>query len=257
MSDGERYVDIVFPEYYEDVFTEEDLDFRFRLIRGHIHPKLRTMLTGALGRVADILETDPHTFSKIVREPRTNSGDANRLQCALYSLRPNEVRGPGYPNLRSSSGRGRQVADFDLSFFAERDGLGLELHIGRREELKLLREVYSDYREEIDALLMYLRLAVDGPTGPRLKSLSGMIELAEQADGGWLAIFEQRCPYPFAADDIMGRFEECMLALYLIYDAMLSRALGIEDHFREHFGALENHFVARAQIDEQEPPRFS
>ena len=109
MSDGERYADIVFPEYYEDIFAEEDLDFRFRLIRTQIHPKLRTMLTGALGRVADILETDPHTFSKIVREPRANNGDPSRLQCALYSLRPNEVRGPGYPNLRSSSGRGRQA----------------------------------------------------------------------------------------------------------------------------------------------------
>ena len=54
----------------------------------------------------------------------------------------------------------------------------------------------------------------------------------------------------------MGRFEEVFLALYLIYDAMLSRALGIEDHFRDHFRALEGHFVARSQVDDQEPPRF-
>jgi hypothetical protein len=51
----------------------------------------------------------------------------------------------------------------------------------------------------------------------------------------------------------MGRFEDCFLALYLVYDAMLSRALGIEDHFLEHFQRLDEHFRASAQID-REPP---
>ena len=137
MSDGERYADVIFPEYYEDIFSEDDLDFRFRLIRTHIHPKLRILLAGCLDMVAATLETDPLTFSKMGREPRTHDGDADRLRCALYGLRPNEVRGNGFPNLSSSSGRGRHVADFDLSFFADHDGLGLELHVGRLEELDL------------------------------------------------------------------------------------------------------------------------
>lgn len=253
MSDGERYADILFPEYYEDIFTEDDLDFRFRLIRTHLHPKLRVLLTGCLDSVADVLETDPHTFSKMGREPRTHNGDSERLRCALYGLRPNEVRGKGYPNLRSSSGRGRQVADFDLSFFADRDGLGLELHIGRLEELKLLREVYDAHRDGIDALLTFVRLGVDGPTRSRLLSLSGMMDAAETSGEGWLAIFEPRYPFPIAARDFMHRFEDCFMALYLIYDAMLSRALGIDDHFDQHFENLESHFRANAQVDEERP----
>jgi len=256
MSAGERYADIIFPEYYEDIFTEEDLDFRFRLIRAHIHPKLRVLLTGCLDTVADALETDPHTFSKMGREPRTHDGDAERLRCALYGLRPNEVRGNGFPNLRSSSGRGRHVADFDLSFFADKDGLGLELHVGRLEELQLLREVYKSHRDQMAALLTFVRLGVDGPSESRLLSLKGMIRAAEKSREGWLAVFEPRYPFPIAACDFMCRFEDCFMALYLMYDAMLSRALGIEDHFREHFARLEDHFRTSAQIDEQDPPRF-
>ena len=152
MTDCERYEGIVFPEYYEDIFTEEDLVFRFRLIRTHIHPKLRGLITGCLEAVSTLLETDPYTFSKLQRAPRTGDGDPEQLRCALYGLQPNEVRGKGFPNLRSSSGRGRHLADFDLSFFADRDGLGLELHAGRLEELDLLKQVYKTYREQIDGL---------------------------------------------------------------------------------------------------------
>lgn len=258
MSDGSRYGDVIFPEYYEDIFTEEDLDFRFRLIRTHIHPKLRVLLAGCLDEVSEILETDPHTFSKMVREPRTHDGQPERLRCALYGLRPSEVRGKGFPNLRSSSGRGRHLADFDLSFFADRDGLGLELHVARQEELALLEETYAEHRDRIDALLTFVRLGVDGPAESRLLSLSGMITASRQSGDGWLAIFEPRYPFPIAARDFMGRFEDCFLALYLIYDAMLSRALGIQDHFEDHFARLERHYRESAQIDgEAPPPSFS
>jgi hypothetical protein len=255
MADEERYAGVVFPEYYEDIFTEQDLDFRFRLVRSHIHPKLRVLLTGCLDVVADVYETDPQTFSKMFREPRNHGGDAERLRCALYGLRPNEVRGNGFPNLRSSSGRGRHVADFDLSFFADRDGLGLELHVGRSEELSLLEQVYTDYRDRVDALLTFVRLGLDGQVESRLLSLGGMIESARTSGDGWLAIFEPRYPFPISALDFMGRFEDCFLALYLLYDAMLCRALGIEDHFEEQFERLDGHFRASAQIDE-EPPSF-
>lgn len=250
MSENERYEDVLFPEYYEDIFTEEDLDFRFRLIRSHIHPKLRILLTGCLDVVADVLETDPYTFSKVAREPKTNEGDVERLRCALYGLRPNEVRGQGFPNLRSSSGRGRHVADFDLSFFSDRDGLGLELHIGRLEELALLDEVYKAHRDQVDALLTFVRLGVDGPAESRLLSLSAMIAASKAAGEGWLAVFEPRYPFPIAARDFMGRFEDCFLALYLIYDAMLCRALGIEDKFLPQFERLEKHYRENAQVDE-------
>jgi len=135
MAEGDRYAGILFPEYYEDIFTEDDLDFRFRLIRTHIHPKLRVLLTGCCDVVADLLETDPYTFSTRTREPKTHDGEPDRLRCALYGLKPKEVHGKGFPHLRSSSGRGRHMADFDLSFFADREGLGLELHVGRPEEL--------------------------------------------------------------------------------------------------------------------------
>jgi len=246
----DRYGDIVFPQYYEDIFNEADLDFRFRLIRNHIHPKLRVLLSGCLDLVADVLETDAYTFSRMCREPRTHNGDGIRLRCALYGLRPNEIRGKGYPNLRSSSGRGRQIADFDLSFFADHDGLGLELHIGRQEELTLLSEVYQAHRDPIDALLTFVRLGVDGPSESRLLSLAGMIEASKQSEG-WLAVFEPRYPFPIAARDFMGRFEDCFLALYLIYDAMLSRALGIEDKFSTHFDRVERHFRASAHMDEE------
>ncbi|MHC4933263.1 MAG: hypothetical protein ACYTGV_13855 [Planctomycetota bacterium] len=260
MADGERYADVVFPEYYEDIFTEQDPDFRFRLIRRHIHPKLRALLTGCLDVVADTFETDPYTFSKLQREPKTHDGDEARLRCALYGLYPNEVRGNGYPNLRKASGRGRHLADFDLSFFVDRDGLGLELHVGRQEELRLLQEVYQTHRDKVDALLTFVRIGVDGPAECRLLSLEGMIKSsqaqAEQAAAeGWLAIFEPRYPFPIAARDFMGRFEDCFLALYLLYDAMLSHALGIEDHFEEHFARLEEHFREGARIDD-EPPIF-
>ena len=256
MEGAEKYADVVFPEYYEDIFHEEDLDFRFRLIRTHIHPKLRVLLAGCLDHVSEIFETDPHTFSRMGREPRTYDGDAERLRCALYGLRPNEVRGSGYPNLRSSSGRGRQVADFDLSFFADRDGLGLELHIGRGEELTLLEQVYADHRDEIDAILTFVRLGVDGPAESRLLSLAGMVRASKETGEGWLAVFEPRYPFPIAARDFMGRFEDCFLSLYLIYDAMLSKALGIGDKFAAQFKALEEHFRASAQIDGGEPPSF-
>ncbi|MHC4547530.1 MAG: hypothetical protein ACYTEZ_02035 [Planctomycetota bacterium] len=254
MTDGGRYEGIVFPEYYEDIFTEEDLEFRFRLIRAHIHPKLRVLITGCLDVVADLLETDSYTFSKLHREPRTSNGNSERLRCALYGLRPNEVRGKGFPNLRSSSGRGRCVADFDLSFFADREGLGLELHVGRLEELDLLKQVYRAHREQIDALLTFIRLGVDGPAESRLLSLSGMIEESRRSGEGWLAVFEPRYPFPIAACDFMGRFEDCFLALYLIYDAMLSRALGIDNHFLKHFERLEEYFRIGAQIDREPPP---
>lgn len=253
MTDCERYAGIVFPEYYEDIFTEEDLVFRFRLIRTHIHPKLRALISGCLDAVSSLFETDPYTFSKLQRAPRTGDGDPEQLRCALYGLQPNEVRGKGFPNLRSSSGRGRHLADFDLSFFADREGLGLELHAGRLEELDLLKQVYKTYREQIDGLLTSVRLGVDGPSESRLLSLNGMIESAKECEG-WLAIFEQRYPYPIAACDFMGRFEDCFLALYLIYDAMLSRALGIEDHFLEHFEKFDEYVRTSTQIDREPPP---
>jgi len=250
MPDSEKYGGIIFPEYYEDVFAETDLDFRFRLIRTHIHPKLRALITGCLETVSDLLETDPYTFSKLGKEPKTHDGDPERLRCALYGLRPNEVRGKGFPNLRSGSGRGRHVADFDISFFCDRDGLGLELHVGRLEELNLLQEVYKSHRDQIDALLTFIRLGVDGPAESRLLSLSGMIEASKASGEGWLAVFEPRYPFPIAACDFMGRFEDCFSGLYLIYDAMLCRALGIDDKFDDHFARLEEHFRASAQIDQ-------
>jgi hypothetical protein len=256
MPDAERYDGVVFPQYYEDIFSESDLDFRFRLIRTHIHPKLRVLLAGCLEMASDLLETDPYTFSRMAREPKTSEGDPERLRCALYGLRPNEVRGKGFPNLRSSSGRGRHVADFDLSFFADHDGLGLELHIGRREELDLLQQVYDAHREGVDSLLTFVRLGVDGPAESRLVSLSGMLEASKNAKETWLAVFEPRYPFPIAACDFMTRFEDCFFALYLVYDAMLCRALGIEDHFDEHFEKLEEHFRASAP-EQQEPPSFS
>jgi len=256
--DDERYADVVFPEYYEDVFQEADPDFRFRLIRSHIHPKLRVLLSGCLDAVSEIFETDPMTFSKMYRKPKTFEGEANRVQCALYGLRPNEVRGKGFPALRSSSGRPRTAADFDLSFFADRDGLGLELHIARRAELAMLEEVYAAYRDRIDALLTFVRLGVDGPVRSRLVSLHGMIGNVKTADDAWIAIFEPRYPFPIAARDFMGRFEDCFLALYVIYDAMLSRALGIEDKFEAHFDALESRYRQGAKVDgvDEEPPEF-
>lgn len=254
--DSEREPGVYFPEYYEDIFAEQDLDFRFRLVRTHIHPKLRVLLTSCLDVVADLFETDPHTFSKMFREPRTfDSREPERLRCALYGLKPNEVRGNGFPNLRSSSGRARHVADFDLSFFADRDGVGLELHIGRHEEVRLLQEVYDAHRDRIEALLTFVRLGVDGSAESRLLSLGGMIEAAKASSEGWLAVFEPRYPFPIAAVDFIGRFEDCFLALYLLYDAMLNRALGVEDRFEQHFARLESHFRASAQIDE-EPPAF-
>jgi hypothetical protein len=268
MADGERYSGVIFPEYYEDIFTESDLAFRFRLIRTHIHPKLRVLISGCLDVVSDLLETDPYTFSCVHREPKSMrdsskldggapEAEEERLRCALYGLHPNEVRGKGYPNLRSSSGRGRHLADFDLSFFADADGLGLELHVGRREELNLLEQVYTQYREQIDALLTFVRLGVDGPSESRLLSLRGMIEASKastERSGNWLAVFEPRYPFPIAACDFMSRFEDCFCALYLIYDAMLSRALDIEDKFLDHFARLEEHFRSSAQIDRDPPP---
>jgi len=254
MAGEDRYGDVFLPEYYEDVFGEEDLEFRFRLIRTHIHPKLRVLVTGCLELVSDVLETDPYTFSKLHKEPKSHEGDAEKLRCALYGLHPNEVRGQGYPNLRSSSGRGRHLADFDLSFFVDRDGLGLELHIGRQEELKLLEEVYAAHRDQIDALLSCVRLGVDGPSEKRLLSLHGMIQASKAAADGWLAVFEPRYPFPILARDFMGRFEDVFLALYVLYDAMLCRALGIEEHFDAHFERLEHHYGQNAQIDEEPPP---
>ncbi|MFQ5843755.1 MAG: hypothetical protein ACE5JG_02080, partial [Planctomycetota bacterium] len=242
MAEREAYADIVFPEYYADVFAEDDLDFRFRLVRSHIHPKLRVLLSACLDEAADVFETDPQTFSKMFREPRTGTGDAEKLRCALYGLRPTEVRGKGFPNLRWSSGRGVHVADFDLSFFADRDGLGLELHIGRQEELTLLEEVYHAYRDRVDALLTFVRLSVDGPAHSRLLSLDGMIREAREADGVWMAIFEPRHFLPIAACDVMPRFKDCFLGLYMVYDAMLCRALGIEDRFAVQFDRLEQHY---------------
>jgi hypothetical protein len=52
----------------------------------------------------------------------------------------------------------------------------------------------------------------------------------------------------------MGRFEDSFLALYLIYDAMLSRALGIDDHFLEHFEKFDEYVRTSTQIDREPPP---
>ncbi len=249
MAEQEPYADIVFPDYYEDIFVEEDLDFRFRLIRSHIHPKLRVLLTSCLDEVAEVFETDPQTFSKMGREPKSHSGDAERLRCALYGLRPNEVRGNGFPNLRSSSGRGRCVADFDLSFFANQDGIGLELHIGRQEELALLEEIYVAHRDRFDALMTCLRLTIDGPVQPKLLSLGGMVREVRASGEGWLAIFEPCNPFPIAARDLMGRYKDCFLALYMIYDRMLCSALGIDHRFDFQFERLEEHYRESASID--------
>ena len=265
MADGERYRDVFFPEYYEDIFSEDDLDFRFRLIRTHIHPKLRLLLTGCLDEVADVLETDPFTFSRMERSPKRHDAQSplgggdepgDCLRCALYKLRPNDVRGSGFPNLRSSSGRGRHIADFDLSFFAQQDGVGLELRMEGQEELRLLEEVYDTYRDPIDALMTFVRLSVDGPSQSPLLSIAGMIKAAKEARRGWLAIFDTRYPYPVAAPDFMARFEDCFLSLYLVYDAMLSRALGIEDHFLEQFARVEEHYRHKARVDLDPPTSF-
>ena len=253
--EDDRYGDVVFPEYYEDVFQEDDAEFRHRLIRTHIHPKLRVLLTGCLDTVAELFETDPMTFSRMRREPKNFGEGAKRPRCALYGLYPAEVRGKGFPNLRSSTGRTRKVAEFDLSFFADRDGLGLELHIMRPAELALLSEVYEAYRDQIDALLTFVRLGVDGPVTSRLVSLKGMIANVRALEDAWVAVFEPRYSFPIAARDFMGRFEDCFLALYLIYDAMLSRALGIDDKFEAQFESLENRYRQASKVDE-EPPEF-
>ncbi|MEM8886117.1 MAG: hypothetical protein AAGD14_18780 [Planctomycetota bacterium] len=252
-STGDPYAEVIFPEYYEDIFSEEDVAFRYRLIRSHIHPKLRVLLAGCLDKVSKVLETDPFTFSKMRREPKTFDGDEKKIKCALYGLKPNEVRGKGFPNLVSSSGRPRTAAEFDLSFFADHDGLGLELHITRNAELAVLDEVYDDYRDRIDALLTSIRLGVDGPTGSRLLSLKTAIGRVRDAGDPWIAIFEPRYPFPIAASTFMGRFEDCFLSLYVIYDAMLSRALGIEDKFPQQFDLLEGHFGASGQADDSDP----
>ena len=52
----------------------------------------------------------------------------------------------------------------------------------------------------------------------------------------------------------MGRFEDCFFALYLIYDAMLSRALGIDDHFLEQFERFEEYVRTSTQTDREPPP---
>ena len=65
--------------------------------------------------------------------------------------------------------------------------------------------------------------------------------------------------FPIAARDFMARFEDCFLSLYLIYDAMLSRALGIEAHVESQFERLEEYFRNSAHIDGDpsgEPPNF-
>ena len=114
--------------------------------------------------------------------------------------------------------------------------------------------MYQPHRDRIDALLTFIRLGVDGPSESRLLSLSGMIEASKGSGEGWLAVFEPRYPFPIAARDFMARFEDCFLSLYLIYDALLSRALGIEDHFAEHFDKLEEYFRVSAQIDRGDLP---
>ena len=250
-SDGATFENILFPQHYEDIFAEEDAGFRFRLIRNHIHPKLRAMLGHCLDTVAAVFETDPLTFSKMRREPKSFDGDDRKLNCALYGLRPKDVRGQGFPNLNSSSGRPRTAAEFDLSFFADSNGLGVELHVARRAELKLLENVYAAHRDRIDALLTFLRLGVDSPLTSRLLSLNSVIASTKDADHPWVAIFEPRYQFPIAARDYMGRFEDCFLGLYLIYDAMLSRALGIEDKFEPHFEILEERYSSIRSIDDE------
>ncbi|MHC4938311.1 MAG: hypothetical protein ACYTHK_05020 [Planctomycetota bacterium] len=242
--------DVVFPEYYEDIFNEEDVVFRFRLIRQHIHGNLRVLLSGCLDLVAEVFETDPFTFSKMRREPKKLQGDDQQIHCALYGLYPNDVRGKGFPNLHSSTRRPRTAAEIDLSFVADRSGLGLELHIERRAELNLLEEVYDKYRDQIDALLTCVRLGVDGTGESRLVTLRGMIEQVRQADNPWIAIYEPRYPFPIAWRDFAGRFEECFLALYLIYDAMLSCALGIEDKFEQQFELMEQRYSQAMRGDD-------
>lgn len=254
--EAESYDDILFPQYYEDIFGEEDLGFRFRLIRNHIHPKLRIMLGSCLDTVSQLLETDPFTFSKMRKEPKSFDADDRKLRCALYGLQPKEVRGKGFPNLNSSSGRPRTVAEFDLSFFADVNGLGIELHIARRAELKLLNKVYTQYRDQIDALLTCVRLGVDSPLNARLLSLRTVVDKVKDADDPWVAVFEPRYQFPIAARDYMPRFEDCFLALYLIYDAMLSRALGIEDKFEQHFEVLEDRYSSAHSVDEEGGSEF-
>ena len=126
------------------------------------------------------------------------------LRCALYGLKPSEVKGTGFPNLPSSPGRGRHIAHFELCFLVERDGVGLELRVEREEELRLLEDVYATHREKIDAILTFVRLGVDGPVASRLLPLSGMIQAAKDADDAWLAVFEPRYPFPIAASEVNG-----------------------------------------------------
>ena len=124
------------------------------------------------------------------------------------------------------------------------------------EEIKLLREVYRIHRDRIDALMTFMRLGVDGANGGRMLSLKSILDTSIDTGEGWIAVFDTRYPFPVPARDFMSRFEDCFVALYLLYDAMLSRALGIEDHFEDHFLRLEQHFRDSAQIDGMEPPRF-
>jgi hypothetical protein len=248
---AESYDDILFPQYYEDIFCEEDLRFRFRLIRNHIHPKLRVMLAACLDTVSDVFETDPLTFSRMRKEPKAFDPNDRKMRCALYGLQPKEVRGKGFPNLTSSSGGVRTAAEFDLSFFAEASGLGIELRIARRAELKLLDKVYTKYRDQVDALLTCVRLGVDSPLDAGLMSLRTVVDRVRDADNPWVAVFEPRYQFPISARDYMPRFEDCFLALYLIYDAMVSHALGIDDKFEQHFEVLEERYSTPHNVDEE------
>ena len=231
MQDVQPDEGVRFPVHYSEIFQQEDAGNRFRLIRSHVHPKLRGLLVGMLDELAETGFADPLAHSRMAREPVTPGLGAEFLQAAHYGLRPQRMQSGDRPRVRSSSGRATRDAEFELGFFASATGVGLEFFIGGLDALDLFEHVYKVHREDVDALLLSNRLGVDGPTDRCLVSPRGMIREARRSGEGWLAIFDPPTPYPLAAVDAVERYRESFVALYMLYDAMLARAHGRQDSF--------------------------
>jgi hypothetical protein len=220
-----------FPVHYREIFLTDDAGVRFRLMRSHVHPKLRGLLSAMLDELTAMGFADPLAHSRMAREPVTPGLGTEFLTAAHYGLRPQRVQGGERPRVRSSSGRVARDAEFELGFFASAAGVGLEFFIGGMEALDLFEHVYKVHREDVDALLLSNRLGVDGPTERCLVSARGMIREARRSGEGWLAIFDPPAPYPLSAEEALERFRESFVALYMLYDAMLARAHGRQDSF--------------------------
>ena len=231
---------LLFPAHYAEIFRQRDAGQRFRLIRSHVHPRMRSLLVCVLDRLAEMGVADPLTHSRIVREPRTHGGHPGELHCALYGLRPHDPRDRCRTRTRPSSGRPRRAADFEFGFFATAIGIGLELHVGGLDALDLFERVYRVHRDGIDALLRSHRLGVEGPADRCLLSLRGMIRAARQSGEGWLAVYVPPVAFPIREQEFLESFTEHFLALYLVYEAMVARVVGMRDSFSELFCHLQN-----------------